>query len=175
MSDTKLPRVAAALPGILPGIVIAAVLAAGAAATSYAHHSFAAQYDSTKPIKLEGVVTRLEWTNPHVYVFIDVAGKNGAVTNWGFEMGPPHMLQKAGWKKNSLTLGEQVQIEGWLARDGSNHANARRVTRASTGEVLGAASSAGQTLTGTGGGQRPAPAKGTQAIGSQQPAPGGTR
>ncbi len=169
MSDTKIPRLAGALLGVL--------LAVGAV-TSYAHHSFAAQYDSNKPIKVDGVVTRVEWTNPHVYIFIDVTAKSGTVTNWGFEMGPPHMLQKAGWKKNSLSLGEQVKVEGWLARDGSNHANARRVTRASTGEVLGAASSAGQTLTGTGGGQRPpAPgaAKGTQAIGSQQPAPGGTR
>jgi hypothetical protein len=78
------------------------------------------------------------------------------------------MLQKAGWKKNSLTLGEQIEIEGWLARDGSNHANARRVMRAATGEVLGAASSAGQTLTGTP--QRPG-GQGTQAVGSQQPAP----
>jgi hypothetical protein len=164
MSESKIPRLVAAI-----------VLLGAATVTSYAHHSFAAQYDSTKPIKLEGVVTRLEWTNPHVYIFIDVTAKNGAVTNWGFEMGPPHMLQKAGWKKNSLSLGEQVQIEGWLARDGSNHANARRVTRAATGEVLGAASSAGQTLTGTGGGQGQRPAQGTQAIGSQQPTQGGTR
>jgi hypothetical protein len=152
--------------------VLAAALCA---ASAYAHHSFGAQYDSTKPVKLDGVVTRLEWTNPHVYIFIDVADKKGKVTNWGFEMGPPHMLQKAGWKKNSLALGEQISIEGWLARDGSNHANARRVTRSSTGEVLGAASSAGQTLTGTSAGQRTQgakPAPGTQAIGSTQPAPG---
>jgi hypothetical protein len=161
MSEAKIPR--------LSRMLVCAVLAAGATA-AYAHHSFGAQYDSTKPIKLDGVVTRLEWTNPHVYIFIDVADKKGKVTNWGFEMGPPHMLQKAGWKKNSLALGEQISIEGWLARDGSNHANARRVTRTSNGEVLGAASSAGQTLTGTSGGQRPA--QGTQAIGSTQPAPG---
>lgn len=144
MPVTRIPRLAQAL---------LIMLFAAAAGASYAHHSFGAQYDSNKPVKLSGVVTRVEWTNPHVYIFIDVTGKNGAVTNWGFEMGPPHMLQKAGWKKNSLTLGEQVEIEGWLARDGSNHANARRVTRASTGEVLGAASSGGQTLTGTSGNQ----------------------
>jgi hypothetical protein len=138
--------------------IACALLAAAFASTSSAHHSFGAQYDSNKPIKLAGVVTRVEWTNPHVYIFIDVPGKGGKVTNWGFEMGPPHMLQKAGWKKNSLGLGEQIEVEGWLARDGSNHANARRVTRASTGEVLGAASSAGQTLTGA-------------SVGSQQKAP----
>jgi len=157
--------------------VLAGILTAGAV-TAYAHHSFAAQYDSNKPVKMAGVVTRLEWTNPHVYIFIDVTDNAGKVTNWGFEMGPPHMLQKAGWKKNSLALGEQIEIEGWLARDGSNHANARRVTRSSTGEVLGAASSAGQTLTGTGSGSsqapRPAPGGSTQAIGSQQAAPAGT-
>jgi hypothetical protein len=118
------------------------------AGVGHAHHSFGAEFDSGKPVRMSGVVTRLEWTNPHVYIFIDVKDKAGKVTNWGFEMGPPHMLQKAGWKKNSLAIGEGVDIEGWLARDGSNHANARKVTRKSTGEVLGAASSGGQTLTG---------------------------
>jgi hypothetical protein len=127
-----------------------------------AHHSFAAQYDSKKPVTLDGVVTRVEWTNPHVYIFVDVTdAKTKKVANWGFEMGPPHMLQRAGWKRNSLKLGEEVKVEGWLARDGSNHANARRVTRASTGEALGAASSAGQTLTRAGAAaQPPAPAGG---------------
>lgn len=121
-----------------------------------AHHSFAAQYDSKKPVKLAGVVTRIEWTNPHVYFYIDVAdAKTGKVVNWSFEMGPPHMLQKAGWKRNTLHKGEQVDVEGWLARDGSNSANARRVMRKSTGEVLGAASSAGQTLTGGSSGTPP--------------------
>jgi Family of unknown function (DUF6152) len=124
------------------------ILFVTAAATTDAHHSFAAEFDANRPIKMVGVVTRLEWTNPHVYLFIDVAGKAGAVTSWGFEMGPPHMLQKAGWKKNSLTIGETVEIEGWLGRDGSHHASARKVTRTSTGEVLGAASSNGQALTG---------------------------
>jgi hypothetical protein len=78
-------------------------------APAYAHHSFAAQYDSKKPLKMSGVVTRVEWTNPHVYIYIDVPGqKAGQVANWGFEMGPPHMLQRAGWKKNSLSIGEEI-------------------------------------------------------------------
>lgn len=140
---------------LLIGLFAAAVL------PSYAHHSFGAEFDSNKPITMSGVVTRVEWTNPHVYLFVDVTGKGGKVTNWGFEMGPPHMLQKAGWKRNSLAIGESVEIDGWLARDGSNHANARKVTRKSTGEVLGAASTGGQTLTGS-------PKKEGAAIGSSQ-------
>ena len=69
------------------------------------------------------------------------------MSNWGFEMGPPHMLQRSGWKRNSLKIGEEVTVDGWLARDGGNSGNARRVARKSTGEVLGAATSNSQTLT----------------------------
>jgi Family of unknown function (DUF6152) len=139
MSTNKIARLTEAL--------LTALLAV-AAQPSPAHHSFAAEFDSAKPLSVTGVVTRVEWTNPHAYIYVDVTGTDGAVTNWGFEMGPPHMLQRAGWKKNSLTIGERVQVDGWLARDKSNYANARKVVRLSTGEVLGAASSGAQTLTG---------------------------
>jgi hypothetical protein len=128
-------------------LLAALFLGAGTGTVAVAHHSFAAQYDSNKPLKVAGVVTKVEWTNPHVYIYVDVADpKTKKITNWGFEMGPPHMLQKAGWKRNSLTIGEAVSVEGWQARDASNHANARRVTRTATGEVLGAATSNSQTL-----------------------------
>lgn len=128
--------------------LLVALFAAAGTGAALAHHSFAAQYDSKKPVTLTGVVTKVEWTNPHVYIYVDVTdAKSKKVTNWGFEMGPPHMLQKAGWKRNSLKLGEVVEVDGWLARDGSNTANSRRVTRKSTGEVLGAATSNSQTLT----------------------------
>jgi len=141
MSRTFLTRAVRLLP-------VALLMLAGVSATQ-AHHSFAAQYDNTKPVNLTGALTKLEWTNPHVYIYIDVTdAATRKVTNWSFEMGPPHMLQKSGWKKNSLKIGEVLAIEGWLARDGSNSGNARRVTRKNTGEVMGAASSAGQTLTG---------------------------
>jgi hypothetical protein len=133
---------------VVLALAIATIAGIGARVAE-AHHSFAAQYDSSKPVNLTGVVTSVEWTNPHVYIYVDTTDpKTKKVTNWGFEMGPPHMLQKAGWKRNSLKIGEVVMIEGWLARDGTNHGNARRVTRKSTGEVLGAASSNAQTLAG---------------------------
>jgi len=138
---------------LIPSIL--AVLLAAAAVPSEAHHSFAAEFDSNKPMTVTGVVTRVEWTNPHAYIFVDVTDQDGKVTNWGFEMGPPHMLQQAGWKKNSLTIGEQVTVDGWMARNRSQYANARKVIRVSTGEVLGAASSGGQTLTGSSGATTP--------------------
>ncbi|MDR2216301.1 MAG: hypothetical protein LBE59_10760 [Nevskiaceae bacterium] len=128
--------------------LLVAGLSAGVAGAALAHHSFAAQYDSKKPVSMNGAVTKVEWTNPHVYLYIDVTDpKTNKVENWGFEMGPPHMLQRAGWKRNSLAIGEAITIDGWAARDGSHTANARRVVRDSNGEVLGAASSNGQTIT----------------------------
>jgi hypothetical protein len=126
--------------------LVAAAALVCVAVGSQAHHSFAAQYDSNKPVTMNGVLTKLEWTNPHVYIYIDVTdAATKKVTNWAFEMGPPHMLQKSGWKKNELKYGETLEVDGWLARDGSHSANARRVTRKATGQVMGAASSAGQT------------------------------
>lgn len=119
-----------------------------AASAALAHHSFAAQYDSNKPVSLKGWVTKVEWSNPHVYFYIDVENEKGEVENWGIEMGPPHMLQDAGWKRNSMDIGDELLVEATRARDGSNTANARSVTLAATGEVLGAASSEQQTLTG---------------------------
>jgi hypothetical protein len=137
--------------------VTAGALLLCAAVASQAHHSFAAQYDNNKPVTLTGVVTKVEWTAPHVYIYVDVTDeKSKQVTNWGFEMGPPHMLQRSGWKRNSLKYGEEVTVDGWLARDGSNTANARRVARKDTGEVLGAATSNTQTTTGGGAGNPPA-------------------
>lgn len=125
------------------------------ATAALAHHSFAAQYDSNKPVTLKGWVTKVEWSNPHVYFYIDVENDKGEVENWGIEMGPPHMLQDAGWKRNSMDIGDELLVEATRARDGSLTANARSVTLAATGEVLGAASSEQQTLTGGGNRARP--------------------
>ena len=115
-----------------------------------AHHSFAAEYDSKKPVTLKGTVTKVDWTNPHVYFYIDVTDDSGKITNWGFEMGPPNGLQRAGWTRNTMKVGDVVVVEGTLAKDGSNQANARSVVMANTGKKLGAASSETQN-------QQPAP------------------
>ena len=106
-----------------------------------AHHSFAAEYDSAKPITLTGTVTKVEWMNPHAYFYIDVKDeKTGQTANWGLEMGSPNGLMRQGWTRNSMKIGDMVTVEGSAAKDGSNIGNARSVTL-STGTRLFAASS----------------------------------
>lgn len=118
------------------------------ASVGQAHHSFRSQYDADQPITLIGYVTKIDWMNPHVYFYIDVENaETGTVENWGFEMGPPHMLQQRGWKRNTMQIGDELEVDGTRARDGSFTANARRVMMTATGEVLGAASSESQTIT----------------------------
>jgi hypothetical protein len=109
-----------------------------------AHHAFAAEFDADKPVTLTGTVTKIEWTNPHTWFYIDVKDQTGKVTNWGLEMGSPNGLMRNGWTRNSMKIGHEVTVEGSLARDGSNHANARAVILKSTGQKLFAASSQGQ-------------------------------
>jgi len=121
------------------GWVAAGVLMA--AAPSLAHHSFSAEYDSAKRITLKGIVSKVDWMNPHVYFYIDVKDDSGAITNWALEMGPPNGLQRSGWTRNTIKVGDEVIVDGTLAKDGSKQANARSVTMASTGKKLGAASS----------------------------------
>ena len=113
-----------------------------AVAPLLAHHSFAAEYDSKQPVKLTGAVTKVDWTNPHVYFFIDVKDpETGRVANWSFEMAAPGALKNTGWTRNTLHTGDLVIVEGTRAKDGGLHGNARSVTLASTGQKLGAASS----------------------------------
>jgi hypothetical protein len=103
---------------------------AGLAATlpALAHHSFAAEFDDKKSVVLKGAVTKIEWENPHIYFYIDVTDDNGKVTNWALEGGPPNGLVRAGWKRNTLKIGDLVTVNAYLAKDGSNFADARRVT-----------------------------------------------
>ena len=112
-----------------------------AAAPVMAHHSFSAEYDSKKPVSLKGIVTKVDWMNPHVYFYLDVKDESGNITNWALEMGPPNGLQRSGWTRNTMKVGDEVVVEGTLAKDGSNQANARSVTMANTGKKLGAGSS----------------------------------
>jgi len=92
-----------------------------------AHHSFAAEFDSTKAITLQGVVTKLDWMNPHIWIYLDTKDDSGAVAHWQCEGGPPNTLTRNGWTKDSLKIGDQVNIEGFRSKDGSNTCNARSV------------------------------------------------
>ena len=96
--------------------------------TLAAHHSFAAEYDGNQPVKVTGVVTRVDWMNPHIWFFVDVKDDKGRVTNWGFSGGPPGVLQRRGISRNSLRIGDTIVVEGFRARDGSNNASGGRVT-----------------------------------------------
>jgi len=124
-------------------IICAAVVLAAFAMPVLAHHSFAAEFDSAKAVDFQGVVTKVEWMNPHVYFYVDVKDpQSGKVTNWGCEMGSPNGLTRQGWTRNTLKIGMVIRVEGSAAKDGSSVANARNVTV--DGKKLGAASSEAQ-------------------------------
>ena len=127
------------------GFALALIVAAALTTPLWAHHSFAAEYDSKKPVNLKGAVTKVEWMNPHVYFYIDVRDEQtGKITSWAFEMGAPAVIQRNGWTRNSMKIGDLVIVDGSQAKDGSPHGNARSVIMASTGKKLGAGSSEGQ-------------------------------
>jgi hypothetical protein len=108
------------------------------------HHSFAAEFDSNKPVILKGSVTKLEWANPHIWVYLDVKDDQGSMLHWQCEGGAPNSLLRNGWNKNSLKPGDQVPIDGYLARDGSKTCNARAV-KLPDGRSVFAGSSAGDS------------------------------
>ena len=120
----------AALAGLLAG-----------AAPLLAHHSFAAEYDASKPLKLTGTVSKIEWTNPHCFFYIDVKNESGKVDTWAFELGNPNALLRNGWTPNSVKIGDEVTVEGTRAKDGTLLGNARVMTLASSGRRLFAGSS----------------------------------
>jgi hypothetical protein len=99
-----------------------------AALPVWAHHSFASEFDVTKPVKLQGTVTRMEWINPHSWIHIDVKNPDGTVTSWMVEGGSPNSLLRRGFTKHSLEAGTEIVVEGYQAKDGANRANGRELT-----------------------------------------------
>jgi hypothetical protein len=126
-------KVLALISGL--GLMVAAVPA-------WAHHAFAAEFDSSKPVKFRGTVTKMEWINPHAWIHIDVKGDDGKVTPWMVEAAAPNALLRRGWNKNSLPAGTEILVEGYQAKDGANRANGSIITFAD-GKKLFVGSSAG--------------------------------
>lgn len=125
---------------IIIGILTAALLIV--AVPLSAHHSFAAEYDANKPIQVTGTVTKVEWTNPHARIYVDVKDENG-VTNWNFELGGPLQLNRLGWKRDAVKVGDQVTVQGYMAKDGAKMANARNVVFADGRKIFAGSSGDG--------------------------------
>src|SRR5205085_12186039 len=110
----------------------------------FLHHSFAAEFDSSKPVELKGAVTKLDWVNPHAWIYIDVKDQGGAVVSWACELGSPNLLMRNGWKRDSLKAGDNVVVTGSAAKDGSHIANARTVRLEDGKRIFNAGSSGDQ-------------------------------
>ena len=120
--------------------VLVAGFAMAAAVPVLAHHSFAAEYDASKPITLKGVVSKVEWTNPHARFYVDVKDASGQTTTWNLELASPNVLTRNGWTRKSLNIGDEVTVEGSAAKDGSKMANAKVVTLADGHRVFAGSS-----------------------------------
>jgi hypothetical protein len=142
--NAKLPAILAVIAGLL--IAVAPMLA---------HHSFAAEFDQNKPITLNGVVTKVEWMNPHTHFYIDVKDENGKVVNWDLETGSPNALSRRGWTRTALKPGDVVTVQAFHAKDGSSLASARTVTLSDGRKVFAGSADDG----GPGSSSGPAPAK----------------
>jgi uncharacterized protein DUF6152 len=121
-----------------------------------AHHSFAAEFDRNNVVDLKGVVTRIEWINPHAFVFLDVKDAKGQVINWEIELSSPNGLMRRGWNRNSLKVGETISLSGFRAKNGANVASAGRVTLTDGRQVFGGSSADGAPTAPTAKEERPA-------------------
>jgi len=130
-------------------IIVSLILISGlllSAVPAGAHHAFATEFDGNKPVTMKGIVTKIDWANPHVWFYLNVKTEGGVIENWGFEMGGPNSLRNSGWTRETMKIGDEIVVEGSLAKNGSRNVNAKNVTMASTGKKLGAASSQGNTV-----------------------------
>ena len=104
---------------------------------AWAHHSFSAVFDADSPVQANGIVTKVEWRNPHAWIYIDVEGENGNVVNWAFELGSPNGLRRRGWSRDTVKVGDVISVSGYRARDGSNRGNVASLTLADGRELTG--------------------------------------
>jgi hypothetical protein len=109
-------------------LALAVLLGTSGTVPLVAHHSFAAEFDDTKPLKLTGTITKVEWANPHIWYYLDVKNPDGTVTNWGLSGGAPGQLMRRGITKNLLQVGSSVVVEGFRAKDGSNNGFGSKIT-----------------------------------------------
>ena len=128
-------------------LLVAALLVV--AAPVVAHHAFSAEFDATKPVRLQGVITKMEWINPHAWMHVDVTNDDGTVDSWMVEAGPPGALVRRGWRKDSVRPGTEVFIEGYQALDGTNKANGRDVTLPDGTKLFAGSSGTGAPLDGS--------------------------
>jgi Family of unknown function (DUF6152) len=126
---------------LIGAVAIATLVAATPLA---AHHAFAAEFDVNQPVKVKGTITKIEWVNPHAWLYVDVKGDDGKVVNWHFELGPPNALVRLGWKKDSIPAGLGVEITGFRAKSGEAVANGRSIVLPDGRELFSGGSGPGE-------------------------------